>query len=501
MISLFQASIINTVSGVASLAAGFGSTVVIARLLGAEGTGLTAFALWLVFSAYALAERGIPAVVMRYFGGQDAKHGGHPALVRQLYPSFIWPVVLVAFAFAFYAFWPGKSLQDGTTEFWLITMLLFVAYSHGQLAVATDHGRGDYFGPAKRVAIGCLIQLPVVALGAYFFGAVGAMLGYLMRHFPQSLAITKYIRTDVGLEKPVTDQMMSYSRNSWLTSVLNVLVRTRIEFVFIGFFFSLTEVGYFAAGITFSSLIYQLALAMTAGLSARFAGHRDQGDIERLTNIYQRALRWLALLLLPVSLGGAAIIHEVLPLVFGDEFRPAIEAAAVLIAFAFASCLISLPASLMLAHEKDRALLVINAISAVALIALNLAFIPFFGLLAAAWVKGLVALAGLLGMLWYCQVRLGYASGTKNLLGLAFSAIACAIVARVILVGVDGFPGLVVAVPAGALVYLLGIRATGAMFADDIDSLRTTLRKILPNALARPVLWVISKLVPRQSTQ
>lgn len=498
MISLFQASIINTVSGVASLVAGFGSTVVIARLLGAEGTGLTAFALWLVFSAYALAERGIPAAVMRYLGDRSAKSGGNPALVRQLYPGFVWPVILVAFAFGVYAIWPGKSAQDGSTAFWLTTMLLFLAYSHGQLAVATDHGRGDYFSPAKRIAVGCLLQLPVVALGAYYFGAVGAMVGYFVRHFPQSLAITKYFRVDIGSAKPISDQIRRYSRNSWLTSILNILIRTRIEFVFIGYFFSLREVGYFAAGITFSSLVYQLALSMTAGLSARFAGLRDQGETERLANIYQRALRWLALLLLPVSFGGAAIIHEVMPLVFGDEFQPAVQAAVILMTFAFASCLISLPASLMLAHEKDRSLLIINAITAVFLIFLNFSFTPFFGVLGAAWIKGLVALASLLGMLWYCQSRLGYSSGTRNLLALTASAAACAIVARLTLFGIDGLAGLLVAVPAGALVYFLGIRVTGAVLADDIDSLRTTLRKILPNVIAKPVLWVMSKLIPRQ---
>ncbi|MFC6654984.1 polysaccharide biosynthesis C-terminal domain-containing protein [Roseibium salinum] len=497
MQSLFQASIINTFSGIASMAAGFGSTVLVARLLGAEGTGLTAFALWLVFSAYALADRGIPATVLRYVGQRNGKENTEQDLVRQLYPKFIWPVLLLTVAFAAYSFWHSDNPVDGSTGFWLVTSLLFVTYCHSQLAIAADHGRGDYVGPATKVVIGCLLQLPVIAVGAYYFGAAGAMAGHFARHVPQSLAIVRHLKHGSSLDTPVNKQIIRYSRNSWISSTLTVLVRTRVEFIFIGVFFSLTEVGYFAAAITFSSLIFQLALAMTAGLSARFARLREAGELERMGNTYQRALRWMALLLFPVSFGGAAVIQEILPMV-GDEFRPAVATASVLIALAFAQCLVSLPLSMMLAHERDKTVMIMNAVSAAVLLVLNLAIIPSFSGFGAAWVKSIVAFAGFSWALWYCQTRLGLVPGIRSLFGLAASAGTCAGVAWLVLVEVQGLPGLLSAIAAGALIYLLGIRLTGAMLPDDVDSLRTTLRKILPAAMVKPAIWIVSQLAVRR---
>ncbi|MDN3721702.1 hypothetical protein QW131_27395 [Roseibium salinum] len=298
MQSLFQASIINTFSGIASMAAGFGSTVLVARLLGAEGTGLTAFALWLVFFSLCPCRPRHPRNSLALCGSKKRK-GEH----RTGSCSAALPKVYMA----------GSASDGRLRGIFLLAqrqpcgrfhrvlaghvLAFFVTYCHSQLAIAADHGRGDYVGPATKVVIGCLLQLPVIAVGAYYFGAAGAMAGHFARHVPQSLAIVRHLKHGSSLDTPVNKQIIRYSRNSWISSTLTVLVRTRVEFIFIGVFFSLTEVGYFAAAITFSSLIFQLALAMTAGLSARFARLREAGELERMGNTYQRALRWMALLL------------------------------------------------------------------------------------------------------------------------------------------------------------------------------------------------------------
>lgn len=112
MYSLLKSSLVNTLSGVISLAAGFGTTVLIARLLGAEGTGLTALGLWLVFSGYALANRGIPSIVLRYLARTTTPDGKGPNLVRQLYGRFIWPVLLTGLAFVAYGFSPYADAAE-----------------------------------------------------------------------------------------------------------------------------------------------------------------------------------------------------------------------------------------------------------------------------------------------------------------------------------------------------------------------------------------------------
>lgn len=318
------------------------------------------------------------------------------------------------------------------------------------------------------------------------------MIGYLVRHLPQALKVFGSLKPSSSEEPVITPKMLEYGKNSWFSSVLVVLVRTRVEFLFIGWFFSMTEVGYFAAGITFTSLVTQLAMSMMSGMTPKFGHLSDTGETEKLETTYQQVLRWIALILLPVSLGGAVIMQEIIPLVMGGEFAAAVPIATVLMLLVFSICLSMVPEMVLQAAEKSQLILLFNGVSAVVLVSLNLALTPTFGAMAAAWIKGGVSLAGLGIGLWYCQVRLGYACGIATLLKLLVSASVCALVAWVAMERFDGLLGLLIAIGSAAVTYLLALRLTGAVPAEDITTINETLLKVLPTPLAGPALRLVS---------
>lgn len=485
MHSLISASIINTVAGMGSLVAGLVSTVLIARLLGADGTGSTAFALWLVFSATALADRGTPSILLRYIARTSNSDGSAGGLTRALYPMFLWPMIAVFFGFLLYAGWAALTETTEAALLWAVTAVIFLVYANGNLAIGAARGLNQFPEIARHTALGCLLQLPVIAAGAYFFGIPGAMLGYLVRHLPQGLAIRGYlaIKSDPA-NNVVTDQMRRYGRNSWIASTLNVFVRTRIEFLFIGWFFTITEVGYFAAGMTFNSLIVQFCMYMLAGITPGFGRLHDTENDAQFALSYQRALRWMSLILMPACFGGAAIMPELLPLMFGSEFTPAIHMSVVLTLFTFAQALAMVPLAAIQAREKDQTMLNATAISAVVLIALNLAITPFFGGEGAAWVRAGVNMLTLAWLLQHGQNVLRLPAPLSSLTRIGFAAILCAGAAYGLLLVAPGLAGLCIAIPVGALVYLVALRLLRAIPNGDIDSLTTSLRKALPHRIA-----------------
>jgi O-antigen/teichoic acid export membrane protein len=491
MHSLISSSIINTVAGMSSLVAGLFSTVLIARLLGADGTGSTAFALWLVFSATALADRGIPSILLRYIARDSNSGASVGGLTRALYPRFLWPTIAVFVGFLVYAVWAGLAETSEAGHLWAVTAIVFLVYANGNLAIGAARGLNRFPEIARHTALGCLLQLPVIAAGAYFFGAPGAMLGYLVRHLPQGLAIRGYlaVRSDPA-NNVVTDQMRRYGRNTWIAGALNVFVRTRIEFLFIGWFFTITEVGYFAAGMTFNSLIVQFSMYMLAGLTPGFGRLHDTENDAQFALSYQRALRWMSLILMPACIGGAAIMPELLPLVFGGEFTPAVHMSVVLTLFTFAQALSMIPLAAIQAREKDQTMLNATAISAVILIALNLAITPFFGGEGAAWVRAGVNIATLAWLLWHGQKYLKLPAPLSSLARIGFAAALCAGTAYGLLLEIPGLAGLCIAIPAGALVYLLALRLLRAVPNGDIDSLATSLRKALPERVAGVAVFV-----------
>ncbi|MBD1548957.1 lipopolysaccharide biosynthesis protein [Roseibium aggregatum] len=495
MQSLISASIINTVAGMGSLVAGLFSTILIARILGADGTGSTAFALWLVFSATALADRGTPSILLRYMArgsdkrgsdtrGSDAGTSGS-GLLRALYPRFLWPTVVVFACFVIYAVWAGQTETSDAGLLWAVTAIIFLIYAHGNLAIGAARGLGQFSQVARYTAIGCFLQIPAVIAGAYFFGAPGAMLGYLVRHLPQGLAVRHYLEVKPRpSQDAVTDQMRRYGRNSWISGGLHVFVRTRIEFLFIGWFFTITEVGYFAAGMTFNSLVIQLAMFMLAGLTPGFGRLHDTENDAQFALSYQRALRWMSLFLMPACFGGAAVMPALLPLVFGSEFVPAVHMSIVLTLFTVAQALALIPMAAMQARERDQTMLHAAAISAVVLIALNLAITPFYGGEGAAWVRAGVNIVTLAWLLWHNQKHLKLPAPLSGLARISLASALCAGAAYGLLLVVPGLAGLCIAIPAGALVYLLALRLLRAIPNGDIDSLTTSLRKALPGRLA-----------------
>ena len=495
MQSLISASIINTVAGMGSLVAGLVSTILIARILGADGTGSTAFALWLVFSATALADRGTPSILLRYMGrGSDTGTSGS-GLARALYPSFLWPTIAAFACFLIYAVWAGLTETPGAGLLWAVTAVIFLIYAHGNLAIGAARGLNRFPEIARHTALGCILQIPVIAAGAYFFGVPGAMLGYLVRHLPQGLAIRSYLenKTD-SAQNTVTDQMWRYGRNSWIASALHVFVRTRIEFLFIGWFFTITEVGYFAAGMTFNSLIIQFAMYMLAGITPGFGRLHDTDNDAQFALSYQRALRWMSLILMPACFGGAAIMPELLPLMFGSEFVPAVHMSVVLTLFTFAQALSLIPLASIQAREKDQTMLYATAISAVILIGLNLAITPFYGGEGAAWVRAGVNIVTLAWLLWHGQKHLRLPAPLSGMLRIGFAAALCAGAAYGLLLIIPGLAGLCIAIPAAALTYLLALRVLRAIPNGDIDSLTTSLRRALPERASRIAVFLARML-------
>lgn len=483
MQSILNASLFVSLSGIMSLFAGFLSSVVIARFLGAEGTGLTAMALWVAMTGSIVASIGIPAVVLRYISRQEETAEARNGLVNLLYGKFIWPVLIMCGLFAGYGVYVYFTDGLNSAAVWVIAGLICLAYAQGHYVIAADHGLGDFYKTAQKTAFGCALQIPITIAGAFFFGPAGAMLGYLSRYVPQAFGLKAYQRPSRTEDIEITSQMIRYGQSNWLSNLLDTLVKTRIEFLFIGLFFSVTEVGYFAVAATFSSLIVQLSLYLAAGLTPGFGKLFDGNASEKLKISYDRSLRWLTIMLLPVSLGGAVIMPEVIPLAFGEDFLPAVSIAVALVLFALPQALYSVPLSAMLAFEKDRNVLYINAVAASGLVVLNLIFTPMFGGLGAAVIRGLVGFGVFAWLVVHCHKKLGLNIRFGLQLRIIFSGICCAIAAYSVLSLVSGFLGLIVTISVGAIVYLVSLRLTGSIPEEEVDIVHGAFEKYIPSSL------------------
>lgn len=494
MQSILSASIFVSAAGILSLVTAFASNIAIARILGAEGTGLTAFAFWVAVTFYAVANRGIPSVLLRYIARAGETGASQAQFVRTLYFRFLAPVLLCMVGFILFAVW--DSYADGMVDafVWLVTGLVFLTYSHSHLVIAANHGLGHFPTTARRTAIGCLFQIPATIAGAFLLGPAGAMLGYFFRHIPQLIGLPRLMAGASRDKVEIPDQMLRYGRSTWGASLLDQLVKTRVEFLFIGWYFSAVELGYFATGTMFSSLVVQLSLYLAAGLTPGFGKLRDSMAIDQLRTTYDRSLRWLTMLMLPVSFGGAVVMPTLVPLAFGADFAPAIPVATILVLFSLPLALTSVPMSAMLAYERDRTVLYFNGLSALALILLNFILTPTFGAEGAAWIRGGIGMTTFCILIIHCWSALKFKLSLSLYLRIVFSGICCGAAAYLVLAGIDGVVGLVLAILSGALAYFLAIRFTGAIPAEERLIIRSLVENKAPGSIRNVALRVVSLL-------
>jgi O-antigen/teichoic acid export membrane protein len=484
MPSLLKSSLISVAATVVSLTAGFTCNIIAGRLLGPAGSGTIAFAIWVATSASAIADLGLPQTLLRNAGAASGEGDDWKGLVHAAFRSFILSVGVVGAAILAYAVWLGRS-EPADAWIWALTAALFVSYALSTFSMAVARGRHRFGQTAIGTVIGGAVQVPLVFLGAWFWGIGGALIGHVARYIPQVVKLDAHLRAPV---RRLTPEMRSYANNMWLSDLVEIMVLSRIEFLFLGIFFSTTEIGYFAAGLALAGLIEQLTLQISPALIVGFTDAHARGDRAALESAYDRVIRVVALIILPVSLGGAAIIPVLLPLFFGPLFTPAVPAAVLLMAFVWPAALCVIPWGLIGAVGHSRLILRMQIASGFLTIALLLLIVPWAGLVGAAWSRagvGVLTLALLVGM---ARAKAGLSLPWSALARTILAAALCAAAASVPIHMFKGIAALVLAIPVGAVTYLIAIRLFRLIDVDDVAQLTAGISGKLPRRM-RPLLF------------
>nr|WP_314088575.1 lipopolysaccharide biosynthesis protein [uncultured Shinella sp.] len=485
MTSVLGSSLLNLAATLVSLVAGFLVSVINARVLGPAGSGLVAYAMWVIVCMAAVADRGFPQMVLRSVAAaRDAGQDAWAPIVRRAFSALL-PSVTLAFVIML-AFGLYHRLSGAPAPWiWIGASLLFLAYVLAAFSAAVARGRGHFGEVAATTAVGSLLQVPVVFAGAVFVGPGGALLGMLTRYLPQVFSLSHHLdRRTPSAPAALTPEMHRYRRSMWTTDAIDIVLLTRIEFLVVGYFLGDADVGYFAAAVVFAGLVGQLTLqlspAFLVGLAARTASDAPPDTL------YHNSLRLTALFVMPLGIGGAAIISELIPIVFGEDFRPAAGAAVLFMLASVPAGLAVVPWAYLAAHEQGGRLLRVTLVSAILLFLLLVVAVPAGGILGAGAAR--ILSEGLTLGLLLMAVRFhgGPTVPWKALLRTLLAASACGLAAFATTILLPGLIGLPVAVILGALVYVGAARLFGLITAEEADRIVGMIEGKVPGRL-RPL--------------
>ena len=485
-------SLFGTLAGLSGTLGNFLSSLVVSRLLGVDRAGSVALAVWAVWLGTTLFNAGVPFTLARYLPEVGAQEGEMAA--RQLAARLLRPFAAFAslptLAGILYAIWlvrsgaadPAAPLRDPVIC--ILVGLNTTTQSLGDYARSALRGQHRFDRIAGLSAGSAMLQIAALGVGSALFGTRGAVAAYLLASVVLLLVLRDLTGPVGPPQRALVGRMLRYTRFRWASDILGFLVWSRIEVLFLQLTWGVGSIGLFTVGMTLANLAVQGPLMLTWALLPQFAELHGRQDRDSMRRLYATGTRLLAFLVFPACFGLAAGLPVLLPLLYGQAFAGAIPAAELLVCAASVSAIAAVGSNLVWGLERSDVDFYASLIGACLALIGGLVLIKPFGDAGAAASRAITQASAVAISSWFLAVRLGFAIPVGALLRLLGSALACAAVARGILIMEGGLPGLCLAIPAGALTYIVAVRISRALTAEDVAKLRGALRA-LPWPIAR----------------
>ncbi|HKP16920.1 MAG TPA: oligosaccharide flippase family protein [Gaiellaceae bacterium] len=371
---------------VAGQAVGFGvaffSAIILARALGPSDRGLLAIMVVITTIALALAGGGLQVAVQYYAGrpetpqrgllGNTLAYGGVLAVV--FVPLFLLLHGPIATAFAH-----GRGGM-----IWVLAALLvpltFLDYSTaGQLCGRLEFGVWNLLLVVARLASLAAAVVLVVALG---LGVAGGVIATATSSVVVVCVATARLLRDgrPRIDLTLFRRSVRYGTKAQVGAFFQ-FVNFRLDVLILSLFAPLASVGNYAVAQTLAELVAYLGVAFQISVLPILA--RSDGDAAA-AETSARALRHHSLLALGVILVNAICAPLVLLFGYGRAFEPALVPLLVLLPGMWFMGTGSLVVGDLRGRGRPGLASAVKGGAAVVTIALDLALIPFFGVLGAA---------------------------------------------------------------------------------------------------------------------
>jgi O-antigen/teichoic acid export membrane protein len=240
-----------------------------------------------------------------------------------------------------------------------------------------------------------------------------------------------------------------------LSSLLGLVV-FNLDLIMLRFIRGAESAGYYAAAYALIGLLMNVGIAFYLNLIPGLSRLRD--DRVAFQALYGSASMLAIVFVLPVVIGGTLLARPLIHTVFGPRYAPSAGPLVPLLFAAGITLLRFVPQALVIAADRRRDVLWINAIGAVASVALNVVLIPRFGIMGAA---ASTLTTDVLRMV-IALVLARRAGARDDALRHLWRPVAAAICMGTVVWFIRDWP-VWYSVPTGALVYGAGLLAFGVV--------------------------------------
>jgi O-antigen/teichoic acid export membrane protein len=375
---------------------------------------------------------------------------------------------------------------EATPERLLLVGALYAAQAFSNFGVGYLQGMQRFADLAKVYILTMIVQISIVLIASWYMGADGAILGYAVGIAIAAFVPLRAIGRSRDIPVDLRQRLHTFAAYSWASTLASAFIWARPEMAYLNFYWGAHAVGLYSVGFTLASLAIQGPMLLTGGFLPFFSEYSRSDRTEELQRMLRGGTRMLAIVTLPMCFGMAALIPELLPMLYGSAFSEGGLAAAILVCFAGIGATVSVPSAFVVGLERSDFAFLSNVSGAILSVGLGFLLVPPYGIIGAAVARGVVQLFLVALTFWFVKRRLGYSLPILELLGMLVAAIGCALVVRLVLSSMHEIPGMLVAIPAGALAYFVLIKLLRALPMSDVEHLESLFGR-LPSTIKGPL--------------
>lgn len=479
------------------------TTVVIARVIGPTLLGYFNLIFWLTSITCSVGSLGIPLTTFKYMG--EFLGGGQKELARAVFFYNLWAQTVIACVLtaigliaAFIMVDPAYRLFSALLVLSMVPNMITFVPSQANCAAedASLNTRGALVGAIVyviAVAVSLLLGWNLVGIAA------GVVLYRTAELAVKTVPVFRSMKSvpRVPLPREIRKRMFSFSGLSTGLMILQIVIWDRSDIIFLKLLQpDIRQLAFFSVCFSVADRLMRVPQTFANALSATQMAEYGR-DKERLFRMTSKASTYVLLGALPILIGVACIGGPFVRVMYGSQYLPAIPVFIVVALLSIPKAILTPAQTLLYSAEDLGFILKWGCVAAVINVLLDLALIPSHGALGAAWANGAAQSFAALTIWGRVLVRYPVRIDVHVLLRLAAATLAMAIV----VLGIVAMPfsallKLCLAVPAGAIVFLVTSRMFMVLQKDDRRRL-LQLSALLPTPVGSSFKRLVDFLVPQ----
>lgn len=494
-----------------SLAFAFVASVVVARFLGPDKYGVYSFVLWFLSMVGLLVNLGIPTTmtkyVSEYLGRKDFSAVG--SILSRLLRFELVAGVVVSLALFFLAPFIARWYNNPDLSLYLkIASLVILPLGLMWLYNGFFCGLQRYDLIAKINLVVSPVTLIIILLVLYFGGKIEWLVG--VSAVTNILLVASYLylkRTKFAFlqDSPSAHdfggKVLNYSASVFVVLILDVIVWERFGILFLSIFSTSSEIAFYNVAFILSSrTMILLPGALTGILLPVMSEVYGGGSKEELAKVHVNSTRYLAMLSLPLCLGGIAIARQLFPVLYGPSFQPASFLFVILILSGTVGSISTSSSALLYGAELQRIVLRVGILSALLTLLASWLLVPALGAKGAAFAGAFAqTISGVVIIVYAYKKYMNQKFPGLSIIRIFFASALMGSVAFFLAESIKGPVGLAFALIISFPLYILGLFFTRSLTPGDIELVEAVIGR-MPETWGRviqPIFrWLIKFFYP-----